>query len=88
MRITIVLLLVVTLSSCINLVGERGNGVRVSESIEVDEFDRVEISGAFTVILAEEESKLMKICLSLLKLQFAEILSRLELIEDLIAKME
>jgi len=57
-------------------VGEKGNGVRVSESIEVDEFDRVEISGAFTVILAEEESNTIKIETDENLLEFIEVAVR------------
>jgi hypothetical protein len=56
MRLIIGLLATVMFSSCIDLVSERGNGVRVKETFTVDDFDRIEVGGAFIVKLSQENS--------------------------------
>ena len=56
MRLIIGFIAALVLNSCLGLVGERGNGVRVEETIKVDEFDKVEIGGAFIVKLTPDNA--------------------------------
>lgn len=57
MRLIIGLVATLWLTSCVGLVGERGNGVRIEETITVDEFDRLEIGGEFIVKLSQSEGR-------------------------------
>ena len=56
MRLIIGFFAVGLMTSCLDLVGERGNGVRVEESFKVDDFDQIEIGGEFIVKLTQEDS--------------------------------
>lgn len=44
------------LVSCVELIGERGNGNRVTRNITVDDFDEIEIAGSFEVSLRNDRS--------------------------------
>ena len=56
MRLIIGFIALLFITSCIDLASERGNGVRIEEKITIDEFDRLEIGGAFIVKLTQDES--------------------------------
>lgn len=56
MRLILTVSLGLFLTSCLELVGERGNGVRVEETITVDDFDRIDIGGAFIVKISQANS--------------------------------
>lgn len=56
MRLILVSLTTLVLTSCIDLVGERGNGIRVEESFTVDDFEKIDVGGAFIVKITQENS--------------------------------
>lgn len=56
MRIATACILILSLSACSELIGEKGNGVRITEKIKVGDFNRLEISGSFEVILTENNT--------------------------------
>ena len=45
-----------TFTACNELIGERGNDERVTKEITVDSFEKIEISGAFKVLLVPSKS--------------------------------
>lgn len=61
MRLTIFVLSVMAFTACRELIGERGNDERVSRDITVDSFDRIDIGGAFDVILKSSDSHEVKL---------------------------
>jgi hypothetical protein len=50
------ILLVLVFSACDVLIGERGNDERVTKEITIDSFDKIEVSGAFDVMLTPSNS--------------------------------
>jgi len=50
------ILLVLLFSSCDVLIGERGNDERITKELTIDSFDKIEISGAFDVMLTPSNS--------------------------------
>ena len=61
MRTGLIIVLTTLLTGCYQLIGERGNDERVTESFMVDDFDRIEISGAFRVILTPSDNHEVKL---------------------------
>ena len=55
MRLIIGFITTLLFTSCIGLVGERGNGERIEETITIDDFERIEIGGEFIVKLTQGE---------------------------------
>lgn len=61
MKRAYIILLVAVISSCEVLYSERGNGIRETEVYEVDDFDRIDISGFFDVVLERGPEPLVTI---------------------------
>ncbi len=55
MKRVIFILSVLALTACKELIGERGNEDRVTKSITIDSFEKVEISGNFKITLTPSE---------------------------------
>ena len=55
------ILALLAFTACNQLIGERGNDERITKEITVDSFERIEISGAFEVILTPSESNVISI---------------------------
>ncbi len=56
MKKGLLVLTLLTLSGCGGLMGERGNGVRVTKTINVDDFTQIDVSGAFEITLVPSGS--------------------------------
>ena len=56
MRRGIFILVVMAFAACDVLIGERGNDERVTKEITIDSFDKIEVSGAFEVLLTPSSS--------------------------------
>ena len=50
------ILTMLAFTACDELIGERGNDVRVTKEITVDSFEKIEISGAFKILLTPSRS--------------------------------
>lgn len=55
------IILTTVLVGCNQLIGERGNDERTTKTTTIDAFDRIEISGAFEVVLTPEKSNEVKL---------------------------
>jgi hypothetical protein len=56
MRLIIVLLSSIWLTSCIHLTGEKGNGNRLEKNFTVDDFEELSIGGEFIIVLTQGNS--------------------------------
>ncbi|MEN8250638.1 MAG: head GIN domain-containing protein [Bacteroidota bacterium] len=61
MRTGIIIALTTLLIGCNQIIGERGNDERITETYEVEEFNRIEISGAFNIILTPSNDQIVKL---------------------------
>jgi hypothetical protein len=55
MKQRLIILALLAFTACNQLIGERGNDERVTKEITVDNFEKIEISGAFDVVLKPSE---------------------------------
>jgi len=56
MRNGLIAILVMTLTACNQLIGEQGNDERIIEKYAVDDFDEIDIAGAFDITLIPSNS--------------------------------
>ena len=76
MRIIIAFILILNLSACLELIGEKGNGVRITKKITVGDFNRLEVSGSFEVILTEDNASEVTIEIDENLLRFIDVAVR------------
>jgi len=55
------ILVLLAFTACNQLIGERGNDERITKEITVESFEKIEISGAFEIILTPSESNVISI---------------------------
>jgi len=56
MKQVLFVLLVLSFTACNEILGERGNDERITKEITVDSFEKIEISGAFDIMLTPSKS--------------------------------
>ena len=56
MKQGLIILTMLVFTACNELIGERGNNERITKEITVDSFEKIEVSGAFDIVLKPSES--------------------------------
>ena len=56
MKQGLIILTMLVFTACNELIGERGNNERITKEITVEAFEKIEVSGAFDIVLKPSES--------------------------------
>lgn len=59
MKQGLLILVLLAFTACNQLIGERGNDERITKEITVESFDKIEVSGAFEILLTPSESNVV-----------------------------
>lgn len=59
MKQGLLILVLLAFTACNQLIGERGNDERITKEITVESFDKIEVSGAFEILLTPSENNVV-----------------------------